>query len=167
MIAREAVDEVIDQERQVLEPLAQRRRADRDHVEAVVEVLAEAPGLDLLREVAIGGGDHAHVDLDGRRGAHRLDLAVLQHAQHLGLGARRHVADLVEEDGAAVGGDELADLLAHRAGEAALLVAEELGLDQLLGDRRAVDLDQRRARAAGWRGGWRAPPAPCRCRSRR
>ena len=75
-------------------------------------------------------------------GAHRLDLAVLQHPQHLGLGARRHVADLVEEDGAAVGGDELADLLAHRAGEAPLLVAEQLGLDQLFGDGRAVDLDQ-------------------------
>ena len=143
MLAREAVDEVIDQGRQVLEPLAQRRRVDRDHVEAVVEVLAEAPGLDLLGQVAIGGRHHAHVDVDGGGGAHRLDLAVLQHPQHLGLGARRHVADLVEEHGAAVGGDELADLLAHRAGEAALLVAEQLGLDQLLGDGRAVDLDQR------------------------
>ena len=46
------------------------------------------------------------------------------------------------EDGAAVGGDKLTQLLAHGAGEAALLVAEELGLDQLVGDRRAVDLDE-------------------------
>jgi hypothetical protein len=44
-----------------------------------------------------------------------------------------HVADLVEEDRSAVGGDELAGLLAHRAGERALLVAEELRLDQLFG----------------------------------
>jgi DNA-binding NtrC family response regulator len=35
-------------------------------------------------------------------GADALDLALLQHAQDLGLGGRRHVADLVEEDGAAV-----------------------------------------------------------------
>src|SRR5258708_10353853 len=42
-----------------------------------------------------------------------------------GLGARRHVADLVEEDGAAVGRHEFPHLLAHRAGEAPLLVAEK------------------------------------------
>ena len=34
-------------------------------------------------------------------------------------------------------------LRADRAGEGAALVAEELALDQVLGDRRAVDLDER------------------------
>src|SRR4029453_14448152 len=57
--------------------------------------------------------------------------------------AGRLSADLREENRAAVGGHELAGLLAHRPGEAAFLVAEELGLDELLGDRRAIDLDQR------------------------
>jgi hypothetical protein len=165
-LARVAADEVVDQQRHVVQVLAQRRRADRDHVQAVVEVLAEAAGGDLLLEVAVGGGDHPHVDPHRALRADRLDLAVLQHPQHLGLGAGRHVADLVEEDGAAVGGDELAGLPPHGAGEAPLLVAEELGLDELLGDRGAVDLDQRR-RPRGARGGWRGPPAPCRCRSRR
>ena len=37
------------------------------------------------------------------------------------------VADLVEEEGAAVGQFEAADLAADRAGEGALLVAEEFG----------------------------------------
>ena len=36
----------------------------------------------------------------------------------------------------------------HRAGEGAALVAEELGLDQLLGDGRAVDLDEGPSRRA-------------------
>ena len=40
-----------------------------------------------------------------------LDLALLQDPEHLGLGAQAHVPDLVEEDGAAVGELELADLL--------------------------------------------------------
>ncbi len=42
-----------------------------------------------------------------------LDLALLEHAQQLGLQARAHLADLVEEDGAAVGRLEAADLLAR------------------------------------------------------
>jgi hypothetical protein len=38
----------------------------------------------------------------------RLDHLLLQRAQHLGLRLEAHVADLVEEDRAAVGGFELA-----------------------------------------------------------
>ena len=76
-----------------------------------------------------------------------LDLALLEHAQHLGLRLQAHVADFVEEDRAAVGLLELADLLLGGAGERALLVAEQLGLDQLVGDRRAVDLHEALAAA--------------------
>src|SRR3989304_1203470 len=55
-------------------------------------------------------------------GPHRLPLAVLKHPQHLGLGAQRHVSNLVEEDRATVRLHELPDLLAHGSGERALLV---------------------------------------------
>src|SRR5690606_33495580 len=65
------------------------------------------------------------------------------HAQHLGLRGRRHVADLVEDQRAAVGLLELARAILGGAGERALHVAEELALDQLRGTRRAVHLDQR------------------------
>ena len=53
-----------------------------------------------------------------------------------------HVADFVEEDRAAVGLLELADLLLGGAGERPFLVAEQLRLDQLLGNRRAVHLHE-------------------------
>ena len=76
-----------------------------------------------------------------------IDL-LLQRAQHLGLRLQAHVGDLVEEDRAAVGGLEAAAPIADRAGEGALHVAEQLALDQLFGDRGAVDLDERPAAAA-------------------
>ncbi len=128
-------------------PLAQRRHVDRDHGEAEVEILAEVPLLDLLLEVLVRRRDDAHVDLDRPRRSEPLDLALLQHAQHLGLRLGAHVADFVEEDRAAVGLLELADLLLGRAGERSLLVAEQLRLDQLLGNRRAVHLDEALAAA--------------------
>src|SRR5437762_4072629 len=43
--------EMLHEERDVLAPLAKRRQGDVHHVQAVEEVFAEAPGLDLLAQV--------------------------------------------------------------------------------------------------------------------
>ena len=82
-------------------------------------------------------------DLDRPLGADRIDLAVLQRAQQLDLRLERQLADLVEEQRAAVGLLELADALVDGAGEGALLVAEQDALDQVLGDGAAVDDHER------------------------
>ena len=77
------------------------------------------------------------------RASHALELALLQHAQELGLEVEGHLADLVEKDRAAVG--QLEAALARRQGtrERALLVPEELTLLEARSDCGAVDLDQR------------------------
>src|ERR1051326_6290868 len=74
-------------------------------------------------------------------------LAGLEDAEELGLCLLRQVTDLIEEDGPAVGQLEQSRPRAHRPGERALLVPEELALDQGRGNRGAVDLDERRRRA--------------------
>ena len=71
-----------------------------------------------------------HVDTLRPRAAEPLELLLLQHAQQLRLELERNVADLVEEERAAVGELEAADLLRDRAGERAALVAEELALEK-------------------------------------
>ena len=58
-----------------------------------------------------------------------------------------HVADFVQKHGAGVGLLEFAGLGDVGAGERALLVAEQLALHQIFGDRGAVDLDERPVRA--------------------
>src|SRR6266852_1485775 len=70
-------------------------------------------------------------------------LAVLQRAQELHLQRMRHLADLVEEERAAAGGLELPGPGGDRAGEGALGVAEQLALQEVLGDGAAVDGDER------------------------
>ena len=111
---RELLDERLHQERNVLDALAQRREVHGDHVQAVVEILAERSLLHHLRQVGVGRGDDADVDLDRARIANALELALLQHAQHLHLQRHRHRPDFVEEERAAVGLFETA--LAHRDG---------------------------------------------------
>src|SRR6185437_5605447 len=66
---------------------------------------------------------------------------------HLGLRLEAHVADLVQEQRALVGPPELALLALLRARERALHVSEELAFDQVLGNRRAIQLHEE-ARAA-------------------
>ena len=87
------------------------------------------------------------------RAAEPLELALLQHAQELRLRRQAHLADLVEEQHAAGGQLDLARLGLLRAGERAALVAEELRLEQLLGQRRAVQRDERPAPARARRDG--------------
>ena len=140
---RELLEEVIDEQQEVGFPLPQRRHEDREDVEAVVQVLAEGAGGDRALHVLVGGGDEAHVDLDGLGAAQALELPLLQHPQQLHLGGQVDVADLVEEQRAALGELEPPLLALLGAGEGALLVAEQLRLDQAVGQRGAVHLDER------------------------
>ena len=83
-------------------------------------------------------------------GADLLQLAGLHEAQQQPLHPQGHLADFVEEDGAAVGELELADLVAIGAREGALDVAEQLRFEQRFRKAGAVHGDQlpRGARAA-------------------
>ena len=120
-----------------------------DDVQAVEQILAERPLLDHVAQVAIGRGDDAHVDdASAAVGADLLQLARFEESQQQALHPQRHLADFVEEDGAHVGRLELARLVAVGAGEAALHVAEQLGLEERFGQAGAVD---RREDVAGAR----------------
>jgi len=61
----------------------------------------------------------------------------------LGCEVERQLAELVEEHRAPAGHLERALPGRRRAGEGALLVAEQLALDQRASDRAAVDYDER------------------------
>ena len=74
----------------------------------------------------MGRGDQAHVDLAVPHVAQAPEAQVLHDLQQLGLHLQVHVADLVEEERAAVGHLQEAGLGRDRPRERALLVAEEL-----------------------------------------
>ena len=103
---------MVDEQPEVPGALAKRRELqDRDR-EPVEEVFAEPAGGDLLGQRAVRRGDDAHVDLDRLGGADADDLAFLEHAQQLHLRGAGQLAELVEEERAAVGGLEVALALA-------------------------------------------------------
>ena len=83
--------------------------------------------------------EHAHVHPDRRLRADRHDLVLLQGAEQPRLQAGRDVADLVEEQRAAVGLAEEAGTRGAGAREGPPHVAEQLALEQPFGERGAVD----------------------------
>ena len=92
----------------------------------------------------MGRRDQPHIGADRLVAPDALERLLLEHAQHLGLGGRRHVADLVQEQRAPRALLELADAAAVGPGEGALLVAEQLALQQVLRDGGAVEGQERR-----------------------
>ena len=141
------VEEMVDQEWNVFQALAQRGNFDRDDVEAVEEVLAEAACYHGVGENDVGRGDDAAIGLDRVGSTHAFESSVLEDAKQLGLHSERHFADFVEEQGSPLGEFEPAFFLAVGPGERTAFVAEELAFQQVLGECGAVDREQR-SRAA-------------------
>lgn len=133
--------EVLGEEGNVLEAVAERGQSQRHHVEAVIQIFAEAAGGDALRQVGVGGGDHADVDVNGFRGADALELALLEDAQELGLRIQGHVADFIEEERAVVGLFETAGAGLNGSSEGSADVPEQLGFEQGFGQGGAIDGD--------------------------
>ena len=139
--------EVLGQQRDVLPAIAQRRQLDGEHVQPVIQVLAQLARLDRLHRVDVGCGNHPHI--------HRLLLAaaqpperpLLQDPQQLDLRRRHHLGDLVEKQRAAMRQLEHTRAPVVCPREGALLVPEDLALEQRLGNRRAVDRHERKRRA--------------------
>ena len=96
-----------------------------------------------LGEVAVGGGDDADIDRHRLAAADAVDQPLLDRAQQFRLQAHVHFGDFVEQQRAAIGLLEFADAASERAGEGALLVAEQLGLQEVIRDRRAIDGNER------------------------
>ena len=104
-------------------------RADQDEVRGWTDAMLhrEADSSDIT-EAGLAGATQLYLYLDRLIATDALECAGLQHAQNLRLRRRCHVADLIQENGAVIALLELADALRARAGERALLMAEQFAL---------------------------------------
>ena len=121
-----AAEEVAGEGGDVFATVRHARDVDADHVEAVEQVLTEFTRMHQGFQVLVGGRDDAHIHLDRRMPAHTVELAVSQHAQQASLGIGRHVADLIEEQRAAVRLFKASATQVGCPGERAFFMAEQL-----------------------------------------
>jgi hypothetical protein len=91
----EFVDKSPDQQRNILQSVAERRDVDGDNVEPVVEIIAKATTADLFFEVAVRGGDDARVNVSRFGASDPSKFSVLQDSEQLGLDPQRKFSDFV------------------------------------------------------------------------
>src|SRR6187549_1188475 len=97
-------------------------------------------------EILVCGRDHPHVRLDRLVTADAIEVRIGQHAQQPRLKLLRHVADLVQEERAALGLFEAAPPLRLSTRERPAFVAEQFGFQQLARNGRRIDRDERTGR---------------------
>ena len=95
----------------------QRRHDDFDDAQPIVEILTEPRAVHIREQIAIRRGQHTHVDRPRAVLTDAPHLALLQDAQQLHLHGRRHVADFIKEQRAAIGGLEETGAILRRARE--------------------------------------------------
>ena len=142
-LAAKTLDECARQNRNIVRAIAQRRNRDGKHRQPEVQIFAEQFGGDAGAQRLVGGRHDPHVHLQRDGAADTLEPPLFERAENFGLQPQRQIADLVEEQRAAVRELELARLARHRAGKGALLMPEQLGFQQVVGNRRAIDRDKR------------------------
>jgi hypothetical protein len=114
----------------VARPLAERRQADRDDIQAVVEVFAEFPGSDRCFQVPVRGGDQTYIGRPGFGFADAFIFAFLEQTQQLRLDLERHLPNLVKEQAATVCQSDLPPGITGRTGERPLDVAEQFAFQE-------------------------------------
>src|SRR5262249_4044848 len=133
----------VGDEHDVLAPFTERRELQIDHRQSVEQNLPELARFPLQLEVLFCCRGPAPVAPQNFAATDPLQRTLLQESEQLDLEGGAHLADFVEEERAAIGELELPLALGVSAGVGALLVPEELRFQQGLGNRAAVDRDER------------------------
>ncbi len=89
----------------------------------------------------VGGEDDADIDCDGFVGADGFELSFLEDAEEFELHGGGGGVDFVEEEGSAVGGEELALFVCVGSGEGTFDMPEEFGFEECFGDGAAGEFD--------------------------
>jgi hypothetical protein len=135
----EAADGGVGEEEDVVAAFPQGRQVHIEDAQPVEEVAAEPTGGHLSRQIAVRCGDQADIGLERRSPTQPLEFALLQHTEELDLHRGGELGDLVEKERSAGRQLEAPGLPPVRSREGAALVTEELGLEERVGARHAVD----------------------------
>ena len=78
MLTRVFVEKMLAQQEHIIAALAQRRYKNGKHIEAVIDILTKRRAGNGLLQVAIRGGQEAHIHFDRRGTSEAFEFALLQ-----------------------------------------------------------------------------------------
>ena len=131
----------------VFTSFTQWRHVDWQYIQPIVQVLAEAAFADRLQELAVRRRDHPDIHVHVAGASDPQYALFLQHAEDLYLNVQRHLANFIEKNCSAMRQFKFSwPATLARAGECAVLIAEQLALHQVARQCAAIDRDKRSVR---------------------
>lgn len=127
------LQEMLDQQRDVLAPLPERRQTQTNHVESVKEIFPEHALSDTILKILVRRGNDSDVCLDRLMPTDAIVMPIGEHTQKTGLELRWHVADFIEKQCPTFRLLETTPSLGGRTGKGAPLVPEQFRLEQIPG----------------------------------
>ena len=115
---------VLRQKLEVLAPLAERRKGNREHFDAKVKIATKAARLDQLGQIGVCGRDEPNIGSHGLIAPDPFEPLFLQEPQHLALCQWGHLSHLIQQNCPPVALFELSDPLAIGAGKGSSLVTK-------------------------------------------
>src|SRR6266702_3349407 len=134
-----STEEMVNEKRDIIAALPKRRDSDGKYVYAVEQIFPESACGDHFRKVPVGGDNDPAIYRDGLVGTDLLEGTPFEDPQQFGLQSQRHIANFVEKEGAPSRLTEFPLPLPVGSGERAPHVAEQLALQQRIGNGSAVD----------------------------
>src|SRR6185369_7710381 len=134
-----STEEVVNEKRDIITTLPKGRDGDGINVNAVKKVFPEAARGNHFREVPVGGDNDPTIDRDGLVGTDLFKGTPFEDTQQFGLQSQRHIANLVEQEGAPPRLAEFPLPFAVGAGERAPHMTEQFALQQRFGNGGAID----------------------------
>src|SRR5579883_2620369 len=139
----EVAQEMLSKQRNVTSAFTQGEQFEAKQVDAKVEVISEVMFANAQLEIAVCGCHNAHVGMGEAIGTERLIGALLKEAQQLALGGQGERIDLIQKKRASFSHSNQALLIRSGVSEGSPRVAEQLILDQVLGQRTTLDRHKR------------------------
>src|SRR5215813_12056674 len=99
-----ACNEVLYEQRNIFDSLAQRRNPDRKNIQPVEKVVAEGSGCNGCPQVTFGCSYHPDIDRDRMITPHPLKFLLLYDAQERDLCLHREFADFIQKQRTAIRG---------------------------------------------------------------
>ncbi|MNT30385.1 hypothetical protein D3C72_1661750 [compost metagenome] len=117
--------------------------------QSVEQIRAEFLLRHHLWKVGISGAHQTHIDLQRLAAPDTLQLAILDNAQQLFLNQHRRGSEFIKEQRPTVSAFETPWMTFLRTGKGARLMAEQLRIEQIFVQRRAVKRDERAVPSSG------------------
>ncbi len=143
-----AFQELVGQGQNVGTTLTQWCQVQREDIEPVEEVFTKTTGGHFFLEIAVGGGNDAHIQRHGLAAAQAFHFFFLEHTQQFRLQANIDLGDFIQQQGATIGLFEFTGPGGVGTGECAFLIAKQHGFQHGLGNGRTIDGYKRLVAAA-------------------